>query len=100
MQFHEMVKLSLIVGVVLGVGLLDRDATAGRLMTGSPRIKTLRSSHLATIERASPPKPRRNQDALRQAPGAAPTRRPCRTLAAGCHDNGQGALLPQKLLIR
>ena len=37
-------------------------------------IEACRAHHLATMERVSPPKPRRDQDALRQAPGPAPLR--------------------------
>jgi hypothetical protein len=38
------------------------------------QIETHRPDHLATMERVSPPKPRRDQDALRQAAGSAPLR--------------------------
>ena len=41
-------------------------------------IEARRPDHLATMERLSPPKPRRNQDALCQAPRPAPLRAPVR----------------------
>ena len=41
-----------------------RPGGGDRTKRSSARIKTLRSDHLATIERPSPPEPRRNQDVL------------------------------------
>jgi hypothetical protein len=38
MVLHGFVWLALIVTVMFGAGLLDRDAAAGRLMTGSSPI--------------------------------------------------------------
>ena len=44
MLSHGVVELSLIVTVRFGAGLLDQDAAAGRLMTGSSPIDAMVSS--------------------------------------------------------
>ena len=44
MLSHGMVQLALIVTVMLGAGLLDQDATAGKLMTASSPIGAMVSS--------------------------------------------------------
>ena len=51
--------------------------------TRSAHIEARREDHLATMERLSPPKPRRDQDALRQAAGSAPVRTRLRPTGRG-----------------
>ena len=51
-----------------------RHPWSDRTKRSPPRIPALRADPLATMERVSPPKPRRDQDALRQALGPTPDR--------------------------
>ena len=47
-------------------GMEDRHPWRGRPKRGTARIKIPRSGPVATVERISPPKPRRDEDALRE----------------------------------
>ncbi|SEN99510.1 hypothetical protein SAMN05216227_10381, partial [Pseudorhodobacter antarcticus] len=60
-----------------------RHSWRDRAERGPPRVETLRPDDMATMERLSPPKPRRNKDALCQTAGSAP-------YGAGLRPSGRG----------
>lgn len=67
---------------------LTRHRRGCRTQRNPAHVETLRSNHLATMERVSPPKLCRDQDALRQAAGSPPVRKGLRL--SGRQVPGQG----------